>query len=167
MADAFDALGLEPQMDLSDETIRRAYLTRAAAAHPDAGGNETESAALNDARGILADPEKRANELLARLGGPGPDDKTLPGGFLMEILEVRERIEAAIATGDPEQRALCEREAEDRRRTHRERVTDLFDQSGDAETLKAVRVELNAWRYAERLIEQLDPDYDPARADFA
>ena len=35
------------------------------------------------------------------------------------------------------------------------------------EALREVRTRLNAWRYIERLIEQLDPDYDPARADFA
>ena len=29
-----------------------------------------------------------------------------------------------------------------------------------------IRESLNAWRYIERLIEQLDPDYSPAEADF-
>ena len=48
-------------------------------------------------------------------------------------------------------------------------VNRLFDALGerpDAPALAAIRRELNAWRYIERLIEQLDPDYDPARADF-
>ena len=31
--------------------------------------------------------------------------------------------------------------------------------------LSQVRRELNAWRYTERLIEQLDPGYEPGRAD--
>jgi hypothetical protein len=43
------------------------------------------------------------------------------------------------------------------------RVARLFAQG--AETVE-IRRELNAWRYIERLIEQLDPNYDPGRADF-
>ena len=35
-----------------------------------------------------------------------------------------------------------------------------------AESLAEIRIRLNAWRYIERLIEQLDPGYDPDVADF-
>jgi len=37
----------------------------------------------------------------------------------------------------------------------------------DPALLGEIRTQLNAWRYIERLIEQLDPQYDPNRADFA
>jgi hypothetical protein len=36
------------------------------------------------------------------------------------------------------------------------KVTRLFERQGDAGALVAIRRELNAWRYIERLIEQLD-----------
>ncbi|MEM9065765.1 MAG: iron-sulfur cluster co-chaperone HscB C-terminal domain-containing protein [Planctomycetota bacterium] len=167
MADAFELLGLPARFDLEQSEIRRAHMTRVASVHPDAsGGGEQEAAALNEARRVLESAERRANLLLERLGGPGSDDHTLPDGFLMEIMETRERIEAALASGDPDARAACETEADERRRAHIERVGGLFEFGDDPGTLAAIRVELNAWRYAERLIEQLDPDYDPGRADF-
>lgn len=169
--DPFDLLGLEARFDLEDDEIRRAYLARTAAAHPDSSDRsddaEHDSAALNEARRTLEDDERRANALLARLGGPGADDRSLPEGFLMEIMETRERIESALESGDADARAACEAEAEERRRGHMARVGELFSKGADPETLAAIRTELNAWRYAERLIEQLDPDYDPGRADFS
>lgn len=176
--DAFDILGLEPRFDLGAPAIRRAYLARIAALHPDSahrtGSDDADhadggraSAALHQAKATLEDPERRANALLARMGGPAKEqEKSLPPGFLMETMEMRERIESALASRDPDARAAIEREAADRRAAHIARVTSLFlalPTSASPESLRAIRTELNAWRYVERLIEQLDPAYDPAR----
>ncbi len=164
-------LGLEPTFALDAATIRRAYLARVAAIHPDSNTSDDDggrsSAALNDAKATLEDPERRAAALLARLGGPTKEqDKSLPPGFLIQTMEMRERIESALASGDPDARSAVERDAAARRATHIARVAELFlaaRASPGAEALRAIRIELNAWRYVERLIEQLDPAYDPAR----
>lgn len=172
--DPFDALGLPPIYNVEGTAIQRAFLARAAAVHPDlVAGDDSEraAAALNKARAILEDPEKRAEVLLTRLGGPGKsEDKSLPAGFLMSILETREAVEQALASKDPAQRTRWEAWAQEQRGEYQRRVASLFAALGDsrdASTLRAVRQELNAWRYIERLIEQLDPDYDPAHRDFA
>jgi curved DNA-binding protein CbpA len=170
VADAFDILGLPAEFDLSAERLGRAYLQRSASVHPDVGSDESARAMaeLNEARRTLESPERRANALLARLGGPTKEkDRSLPVGFLAQMLETREEIEAA--AGDASARAQWERWASGERARAVAEVKAMFTGLGsppEAESLAAIRARLNAWRYVERLIEQLDPEYDPRRADF-
>lgn len=162
MEDPFDILGLPPSFDLDPDAVERAYLARAAVAHPDASRGDDDAprraAALNGARAVLADPERRADALLARLGGPSREqEKSLSPGFLAEMLEVREQIEEALP-GPAGARAPWARWAHERRGAHIRSVSRRFASlpSPPAATdLKAIRVELNEWRYVERLIEQL------------
>ncbi len=166
--DPFDLLGLPPTFDLDRAAIDRAYLSRAAAVHPDLAAGDPEaprrSALLNRARSILSDPESRAAALLARLGGPSKEsDRSLPDGFLAEILEVREEIEAAARSTDHAARARWEAWADERRAAHIAEISRLFA-APDAPPLRAIRMELNAWRYVERLIEQLDTAGEAPRA---
>ena len=157
--DPFTMLGLEPRFDLDSAEIDRAFLARAASAHPDLAGSDGSMSALNEARRILAEPERRANALLALLGGPSPEQcRDLPQGFLMEIMELRERIEDLLAGGDASVRASVEREARARRDACVRAVAEAFASLGDPPdptALRDIRVQLNAWRYIERLIEQL------------
>lgn len=166
--DPFVTLGLPRGYAVDRAALQRAYLTRAAKWHPDRFIDplerrqaEQRSAEINAARVALEDDEQRAAALLALLGGPGKsDDKSLPDGFLMEILDVRSELEEAMQSGDAAQKAGVEEWAEQQRTQYRDRVATLFNQAGEApdeETLTAIRHELNAWRYIERLIEQLDP----------
>jgi len=168
--DPFATLGLPRDFKIDRAPIQRAYLTEAAKSHPDRFADplrrreaEQRSAEVNRARVILEDDEQRAECLLALLGGPGKsEDQTLPDGFLQEILEVRQELEEARRSGDAPRRAGVERWADEQRNAHRQRVEALFDGAKGpttSESLRAVRHELNAWRYIERLIEQLDPDY--------
>jgi molecular chaperone HscB len=173
-ADSFDTLGLSPRFDLEREEIDRAYLARSGALHPDLARGDAEAprkmAALNHAKRTLEDPERRARALLTRLAGAGGDqDRALPPGFLAEMMEMREEIEAAVESGNPAVRRKWEAWAEERRHEAIAEVGALFaglSSPPSAEQLRAIRTRLNAWRYIERLIEQLDPDYDPQRADF-
>jgi molecular chaperone HscB len=173
----FSELGLPERFDLDAPAVESAYLARIAAIHPDLSDPAASddfarrSAALHEAKAVLLDPERRAGALLALRGGPGPsDDRALPDGFLMEMMEIREAVEAD--RGDPGAVARWEAWAGERRAEHAERVAGLFDRADAAEgaakagALTEIRRELNAWRYIERLLEQLDPEYDPARADF-
>lgn len=172
--DPFDTLGLEPRFDLDTGAVERAYLRLAAAAHPDVVGDDAEAARrtaeINDARAVLLDPERRAEALLLRLGGPAKNqDKSLPPDFLGEMMDLRETIEAAIAGDGDAERATWRAWALGRRAEFIAGVGAAFAAlaSPAAETdLRAIRTRLNAWRYFERLIEQLDPEYDPRRADF-
>ena len=151
--DPFDILGLPPRFDLTPPEIRTAHLSRVARLHPDAAGSDDEAAAVNDARKILEDPESRARALLARLGPNAPDADALPDGFLMEIMEIREAMESA---ADLER---FETLAASRRAAHVDRIDQLFRACGpspSSERLAEIRKELNAWRYTERMIEQLD-----------
>jgi len=169
--DPFATLGLPRAYAVDRAALQRAYLTQAARWHPDRFTDllqrrdaEQRSAEINAARIALEDDEKRAAALLVLIGGPGQsDDKSLPDGFLMEILDVRSELEAAVQSGDAEQKAGVKKWAAQQRTQYRDRVAALFDQAGespDEATLTAIRHELNAWRYIERLIEQLD---DPVR----
>lgn len=176
--DPFDLLGLPPSFDLNAGQIARAHRKASASAHPDrnpsapdAGSEAARTTArLNHARRTLENDELRANALLERLGGPPKNrEKALPDGFLIEIMRTRLAVEEALGSGDPAARETCESEAEAEREKWIHDVRAAFAALGDPPDpaqLTAIRVKLNAWRYIERLIEQLDPDYDPARADF-
>ncbi len=162
MRDPFDTLGLPPRLGLTRAEIDRAYRKRVAANHPDlALGADPDAAAaeLNEARELLLDAERRAGALLARLRGPGPEDRSLPPGYLPQIMARREAVEEALASDPEAAKTELERALADRA-SFVERLTPLFEQaqtSPDPGLLADIRRQLNAWRYIERLIEQLAP----------
>lgn len=161
--DPFSVLGIVPRFDIEGGEVQRAYLRRAAAGHPDRAGRQGSGeesvlgvADLNEARAALSDPERRANALLELLGGPTKEgDKSLPPGFLMEMMEAREAMEADFA-------ARAGREAskgwaawvEGRRRAMCGEVGRMFVMT--PVPLGEIRRQLNAWRYIERMAEELE-----------
>lgn len=175
--DVFALLGLPRTFELELKDIRRAHLAAVARSHPDAGrdadadaldaagsvGGEggDEAGAINMAKQVLMDPERRADVLLVLMGGPSKDaDKSLPPGYLMEMMQTREQIDAATT---PEAKRHWREWAAQRRAEHIQRVRDLFRRATPHQgstpqpaVLKDIRLELNAWRYIERLVEQLD-----------
>ena len=56
---AFQILGIEPRLVLSDEALRDLFREAGKQVHPDAGGGEGEFAALRDAYATLASPSRR------------------------------------------------------------------------------------------------------------
>lgn len=176
--DAFDILGVRPGFDLDLDKLNQAYLIAAAAIHPDlAAGSDSapqRMAEVNQSRRILANPELRADLLLKRLGGPAADaEKGLPPRFLAEMMSVREEIEEVLAQTDPAKREVGRRHWETWARTEREKATlqvsEMFkavpaDAASRAGALQQIRVRLNAWRYVERLMEQLDPNFNARTA---
>jgi molecular chaperone HscB len=159
--DPFALLGLPRRFDLPMPDIQRAWLTRTARLHPDRPDAPPDAAErlarLNHAHADLADPERRAAALLALLGGPSKEqDKSLPPGFLEEMLDVRERMESDL-DADPASRERWDCWAAERRDTSIARVARLFNAPPTPGSLREIRTELNAWRYIERMIEQLDP----------
>ena len=140
------------------------WIRRAADCHPDRAGDPVaaaeagrRSAALNEARAALRDPERRADLLLSRLGGPSAaEEKSLPPAFLTEMMELRERVEEAVADADPAGCEEIEREISAERDDRIERVRELFVEAAeDSGRLREIRLELNVWRYHERLLAEL------------
>ncbi len=167
--DPFDILGVPASFDLEDDQIELAYLKRAARAHPDAapGQSEHAMAALNDAYEAIKDLEARANCLLARLGGPSKeDDASLPDGFLLEMMETRESLEAAGRGGDADTIIRGLADAREQRDAFIASVARMFAglaRSSSPESLSEIRTQLNAWRYVERLIDQVGEAADSDR----
>jgi molecular chaperone HscB len=170
--DPFALLGLPRRFDVDHAALQHAYLTRTAPLHPDRHHDPIEQAEaaeqvarLNAARAALVDDERRANVLLALLGGPAAsDDKSLPDGFLVDMMEVRQDMQSALETGSPDDRRRFERWAEEQRAARLDAIRALFARAGDPpdpDGLRDIRVELNALRYIERMIEQLDPAHQP------
>lgn len=169
MFDPFLLLGLPRRFDLEPAEIDAAYLARALESHPDAFGGvapglagDDAQAMLNEAKDVLANPERRANTLLELLGGPTKEqNKSLPPAFLAEMMDMREEMESATATNDPSAIAAW------RVRGEAERAKWMADAAArfravaasavpSSSELAAIRTALNAWRYIERMIEQLD-----------
>lgn len=174
LTDPFATLELPHRFELDAAEIRRAYRRLAASLHPDRITDPLEQAdaartvsRLTAARDALLDDEVRANALLVHLGGPAPeDDRSLPDDFLMEMMEVRDRLESAVASGDAAERKALEDWARDERSKYRTAIAERFaphdDRNDDpaplpSEVAADIRQLLNAWRYIERMIEQLHP----------
>jgi molecular chaperone HscB len=168
--DPFAELGIPLRFDINAAEVERAYLRQTALLHPDRltdPGEQAEAirraARVNDARRDLLDDERRANIVLEHRGGPSQsDDQALPDGFLMEVMETREAMEAA--EGDEAELARWRAWAKENRAERLERIAGLFagvdDDRLPPDVAHTIRVELNALRYVERMIEQLDPNYD-------
>ncbi|MCC7387357.1 MAG: hypothetical protein IT431_01170 [Phycisphaerales bacterium] len=167
--DPFTTLGLPARFDLEPAAIDRAYLARAAAVHPDLAGDDPAraadaaraAAALNHAKAALLDPESRARALLAILAPQAaPADRDLPDGFLMDIMQTRIELDAAIAERDAPALNRWREWAAEQRRSSIDRIAVSFaaltTPPADPD-LAAIRRQLNAWRYIERMLEQI-PD---------
>lgn len=173
-ADPFKLFGLAPAFRIAREDVEQAYLARSTGLHPDlSAGNDDaarQMAELNQARSVLANPETRAEALLTRLGGPSASqEKALPDGFLAEMMEVRERVESALSESPDQARRTWDQWSRQEREQAIDAVDKLFDEVSSPrssrprlEVLREVRIRLNAWRYIERLIEQLDPGAGPS-----
>ena len=166
--DPFHLLGVERRFDLDPTDIRLRVVRKAAQLHPDRAGDQIkgesqgqELAAINEAAGLLQDDERRADALLRVLGGPSAsEDRTLPQGFLEEILETRMQLEEVVARGEESGISQLENWANDERAKHVARVSELFGKGTPSITgdeLVKIRHELNIWRYIERMLEQLHP----------
>jgi molecular chaperone HscB len=149
--DHFERLGLPRRFSVNPADLERHYLERSRETHPDfASGDEDASAALNEAYATLKDPFRRAEHLLQLQGGPSAkDDKSLPPAFLMEMLELREAIEAA--KGSPDSGRI-EGELLKRTESLAASLEAMFDSAAPP---AAIRRELNCVRYLNGLLRDL------------
>lgn len=80
--DAFGVLGLPYSPDLDDEDVRRAYLTRLRAVHPDKGGDSGAAAVVTAAYDALRSGVRRGELLAAAMvdrGDPSPSRRRRSG----------------------------------------------------------------------------------------
>ncbi|MAE62219.1 MAG: Fe-S protein assembly co-chaperone HscB [Planctomycetaceae bacterium] len=171
-ANPFTLLGLQPRFDLDPQQLQRAFLKAGAANHPDRFTDPDEqdeavrrSAQINAAHRQLKDPLDRAQILLDLLGSSNQTDgQALPDGFLFEMLEIREQVSDAQDADNQPQLEQLKQWAQQQRDQHLKTIAQHFDDALAANTLtdpvaQQINIQLNALRYIERMIEQLDPDH--------
>jgi curved DNA-binding protein CbpA len=109
MPNAFDRLGLQPTLALTDEALREAFRVAGKQSHPDAGGGEGEFSALNQAFATLSSPSSRLIEWLEWRGlaaeTRGAIDPAVMDLF-SEVGAVTQRSEALIRRRDEAKSAL-------------------------------------------------------------
>lgn len=71
LTNAFQILGIEPRLVLTDEDLRDLFREAGREAHPDAGGGEGEFAALREAFARVSSPSRRLRHWLELRGTPG------------------------------------------------------------------------------------------------
>jgi molecular chaperone HscB len=169
--DHFERLGLPRRFSLDPRELERQFLARSREVHPDfhtllSTGEQAASldltARLNEAYATLRDPFKRAEYLVKLEGGPtASEQKEMPAEFLEEMLELRMEIEELRETEPPDSpgRSAMERRLTDRREKLLQAVEDDFAKPGPAgeraELLRTIRRRLNALKYVQNLLRDL------------
>ena len=174
--DLFERLGLPRRFSVDPAAVEREYLARSRAVHPDfhSLGSSAEqraslelTAALNEAYLTLKEPFRRAEYLLTLLGGPtAQQEKNLDQAFLMDMLDLRERIETAKASADWVGIAAIEAELTDMQADRVRQVAGLFDRfdglppddPGRVALLTEVRRGLNVVKTIQSLLRDLRLD---------
>lgn len=88
MTNAFQILGTEPRLVLSDETVRDLFREAGKQAHPDGGGGEGEFAALREAFAVVSSPSRRLRHWLELRGTPAEIRGTIDGSLMDVFSEV-------------------------------------------------------------------------------
>lgn len=169
--DYFERLGLPRRFPLDPNTVEREYLSRSRELHPDyhQTGSTADrraslelTASLNEAYVTLRDPFRRAEYLMRLLGGPtAQQEKNLDQSFLMEMMDIREQIEAVDATGSGLEE--IETQLTDRLAGAADRLADLFapvetdrpSNSSRTERLLQIRKLLNAVKTMQSLLRDV------------
>lgn len=166
--DPFDTLGVPARFSLDLRDAESKHRALSSLHHPDrhvqapaAERRHTldRAIAVNEAWRLLRDPVLRAEALLRRHGVPVgelAEPKAAPA-LLMEMMEVREELAAAKASGDLSAVSALG----DRMRAREADVLSAleggFDQAGgDVERLRALLPTLGTLRYLRRFFEELD-----------
>ncbi|MGD8452256.1 MAG: Fe-S protein assembly co-chaperone HscB [Phycisphaerae bacterium] len=163
--DHFALLGVSASYDLDPAELRQAYLHCSRDIHPDRHGecaadaalSMRSSARLNEAYRVLNDPVLRAEYLLELAGGASSaEDKSVPEGVLAQVLILREEIEEARAAGDAVTLTNYVRQVHELHEDAVGRLGDLARQlPGTEELRQSLRQTLNAVRYYQKLLEQI------------
>lgn len=158
-ASKFAVLGVPESYELSSDELDKKFRELSLRLHPDrfvkAPPAErvaalAKSSALNDAYRTLKSPVGRAEHLLELAGNPLGEGEHVDQGFLMEILELREELAEAKASGDAGRLAALGAAMTARRDEALARLPELFAAGRHAEAKEA----LIALRYFQRFLDE-------------
>jgi len=125
MIDAFQALGLPPKLELTDEALREAFRVAGKKSHPDGGGSEAEFAALNEAFALLSSPSRRLRHWLElqdlTIVSRGSIESAMMDLFT-EVGAATQQAEAAIRKRDDARSALVRAMLEPEMQTSRDAI---------------------------------------------
>ena len=155
---------------IDEPEVRRRALRLSRLTHPDffaaAGARDRElaeraTAIVNEAQGILSDDARRADWILARLGGPSEsEERSMSPEFLQEVLDWNELLDEA-RTGDSIPVSRLE-ELRDELGSRRVQSLAMVEEKLDplpapgSEALRQVRRELNTVRYVDRALGEIE-----------
>lgn len=165
----FDILGLPVAYDVDPVLLQKRMIQLAAANHPDRYTDPLDqadaaqrAAAINEAHRVLRDPLLRAQLLLELLAGSASrDEKALPPDLLMQMMEVREELEDAIASQDKPTLDRLRQWAADEQATHLQAMGDHLNAAlspaapDQADHLQQAQLHLNTLRYLARMLQQM------------
>jgi molecular chaperone HscB len=167
MVDPFDTLGIAPAFDLDLAAVEKRYRELARVLHPDRhlGGAPAErrmalgkAVEVNEAWRLLRDPIRRAEALLRRRGvtvEEGKEPKAEPA-FLMEMMEQREALSEAKASGDPEAVKRLGNAIYERQKSVTARIATAFAGGAGANgALDQVLSLLGELRYYRRFLDEV------------
>lgn len=131
VTDAFQILGMEPKLVLSDDTLREAFREAGKRAHPDAGGGEGEFAALREAFAVVSSPSRRLRHWLELRGTPGEVRGSIDNSLMdlfAEVGAVTQLAESVIRKRDEAKSALVRALLEGETQVCREAVERAISQ---------------------------------------
>jgi molecular chaperone HscB len=165
--DPFSTLGLARRYDLDLVDLERRYRDLQRALHPDrhlqAPASERrvklqKAMEVNEAYRIVRDDQRRAEALLAALGGPvQPEDPADPE-LLMEMMELRESLSEAKAAGNAAEVARLAERVTSERDDARAELARAFAAASDpatAESLAPARVLVSRLKYYQRFLDEV------------
>jgi curved DNA-binding protein CbpA len=131
VTDAFQILGMEPKLVLSDDAVREAFREAGKRAHPDAGGGDGEFAALREAFAVVSSPSRRLRHWLELRGTPGEVRGSIDNSLMdlfSEVGSVTQQAESVIRKRDEAKSALVRAMLEGETQVCREAVERAISQ---------------------------------------
>jgi molecular chaperone HscB len=173
--DPFATFGFARRYDLNQGDLERRYRDLQQALHPDKHSaapasqrqmNLLKAVEVNEAYRVLRDDAKRAEALLAALGGKQPqtEHEQADPELLMEMMELREALSDAREVRNAAQIAQLADQVKARESHVRARIADAFaaltaapasESSGSPEAFSAVRELLSRLRYYRRFLDEV------------
>jgi molecular chaperone HscB len=181
----FELFGLEEKINLDSKDLQKRFYALSRELHPDFhhGSTKAEQAQSLDASGFLnqafstlKDREKRILYLLSRRLGDITDaqKKQTPPELLMELMEIREELEAFKAAPSPHIRSRLESARADlhARQTDIDQTIDRFAEAFDAQKdsvtqkqiLSDIRAALLKKNFLRSLLNTIDAELNPSEA---
>lgn len=162
----FELFDLPQSFEVDSEVLSLRYRDMQRLVHPDRFADADEqqrlaavqqTAHLNDAFQTLKEPLRRARYLLGLLGVPVDDtDTRMDTGFLLEQMELRERLEAVRSASDPFEALNATREAVEAKERDLIELLRRDFSDGAESSLQRARDSVRKLQFMQRLLEEVN-----------